>query len=496
MSGPWEKYGRSDVADGPWTAFDRRGKQPLEQIDPGIKSPVSESTLENIAAGVGAGMTSLARGVGQRLGIGPSREEVDETRRLEKPLMDTVAGFAGNIGGQVAATLPVMAAPGGNTLAGAQLMGLGLGASQPVGSGDSVMKNLAVGEAGAIGGKLIGDGISKGAAAYMANKTAQGAKQAGANALKDAALKESQAAGYVLPKSDVNPSFLNNRLESLAGKAALKQDATFRNQEVTNRLARELIGVADDQPLSKGAIEAFRKKVAEPYRQVAALDNRAAVASEALKTVRNKAQTYWNHYNRTADPDSLAIAQALNEKSNMLEGVIDKIATKSGKPELLAALRESRKKIAQSYDLQRALNETTGDVSASTLGKILAKGKPMTDELGQIAKFSRAFPKFSGNAASTPAAGVSKAEALASALLAMLGGSIGGPAGVAAGALPLMSGPTRNLLLSQPYQKMFVNPQTYGPGIPAKAAAALAQNPQLQRLMPPSAAALGVVNAE
>lgn len=471
-------------------------RRPLTQIDPGIKSPVSDSTLENLAAGVGAGMTGLVKGVGQRLGIGPSPEEVDKTRRLEKPLMETFSGKAGNIGGNVAATLPALAIPGMQSFPGAQLMGIAMGASQPVGSKDSVMKNIAIGEGSAVAGQFLGDKVASALATRLAKKTAEGAAAQGKNSLKDAVLKQSQEVGYAVPKSEVSPSFLNNRLESIAGKAALKQDAALRNQQVSNALGGKVIGLSDDQPLSVTAIEEFRKKAAEPYRQVAALDNRAAVALEALKSVRNKAQSYWNHYNRTADPESLAIAKALNEKSDMLETVIDKVAKSKGNDQLLSALRDSRRMIAQSYDLQRATNETTGDVSAAVLGRMLAKGKPLSGELKTIAEFNRAFPKFSGNAVSTPAAGVGKTEAMASVLLGGGGAAALGPAGIAAGALPLMSTPVRNALLSKTYQQALVNPQAYGPSNTAKVITAIANNPQLQRLIPSGAASLGVVNAE
>ena len=52
------------------------------------------STGQRAVAGYGSALPSMARGVGQRLGL-VSQEHVDEMARLEKPLLDTTAGRGG-----------------------------------------------------------------------------------------------------------------------------------------------------------------------------------------------------------------------------------------------------------------------------------------------------------------------------------------------------------------------------------------------------------------
>lgn len=437
----------------------------------------SRSVPAQKLAAFGTGISNLMEGAKQLIpGMksDPTTIQANRTIASEAPL----TAFAGNVAPfALTAGIPAL-----NTYTGSMALGGAMGALQPTIEDESRALNIGVGVAGGAAGKYVGDKV----AGLVAGKQASEAARQGRNALKDKVLADSQAAGYVLPKSEVAPSFLNNRLESIAGKAALKQDATLRNQEVTNSLGRKLLGLSDDQPITQDAINKFRKTVAEPYRQIEAIDNRAAAASEALKKVRNEAQAQWNYYNRSANPDALNIAKALDQKADMLEGVIDKIASSKGQPELLSSLREARKKIAQSYDLQRGLNKATGDISAPVIGRLLDK-KPLSGELQTIANFNRTFPKFSGPGASTPAAGISALEPMSMAGYGAIGQAASGDArGLLAAGIPLLRDPVRSALLSAPYQGM-VRPN-YGTGLIGNTAGLLAN--QL-----PVAGAYGAIEA-
>ncbi|HEY6020109.1 MAG TPA: hypothetical protein VIY48_09465, partial [Candidatus Paceibacterota bacterium] len=106
-----------------------------------------------------------------------------------------------------------------------------------------------------------------------------------------------------------------------------------------------------------------------------------------------------------------------------------------------------------------------GDVSAPVIGALLKKGKPLTNELQTVGKFSQAFPQYVRDGAKIPTPGVSKSEAILGTLLGS-GGAIatGNPMGAALGALPLISGPVRSMLLSKPYQSVMANiPQQTSP---------------------------------
>jgi hypothetical protein len=274
-------------------------------------------------------------------------------------------------------------------------------------------------------------------------------------------LAESRAAGYVVPGSDVAPTFLGNKLESLGGKAAIKQEATIRNQEATNSLARKALGLADDQPVTVSALEKIRSTAGKTYDEVAKLSSQAAKDLEDLKAARAESKGWFDAYNRSMRPDDLAKAKALRDQADNLEGWIDWHAVNGGRQDLLPELIKARKEIAKAYTVERALNKATGDVDARVLGRMFDKQKPLTDGLDVIGKFQQAYPKFTGPAASTPAPGVSYLDAFSMPALGMMGAAAAShPAGAVAAGLPLLRGPARSLALSGMMQK----PAQYGPG--------------------------------
>lgn len=109
------------------------------------------SGTDKFLSGAGKAFTDIGRGVSQIFGS-DNQAAIDESKRLDAPLMNTGAGFAGNVTGNIAATAPAMLIPGVNTVAGGAALGAGLGAIQPVASDESRVSNVA---AGAVGGALV-----------------------------------------------------------------------------------------------------------------------------------------------------------------------------------------------------------------------------------------------------------------------------------------------------------------------------------------------------
>lgn len=178
------------------------------KVNLGSYSPVSDSSLENFRAGVGKGMTDTVRGAKQ---VAPvllepfgiiraayrkftgeenererkAREEYDEVKKRDAPLMGTKAGIGGNITGTVAASLPTMLIPGVNSYPGAALVGSGIGALQPVGTDDSRLQNAALGAAGGVAGRYLGNAVGN-----WANRVQTGMSQE-ARAAQEAAARAS-----------------------------------------------------------------------------------------------------------------------------------------------------------------------------------------------------------------------------------------------------------------------------------------------------------------
>ena len=418
------------------------------------------SNKDKFLAGVGKSFVDIGRGAGQLVGA-YSDKDIENKKQLDAPLMNTKMGQAGNLAGSIAAFAPTALIPGANTVAGSALIGSAMGVLQPTGEGDSRLLNTGIGAAGGAVAQKLGNLIS--------GSLSKGMSKLSKDRLKNQVLKTSQEAGYVIPKSEISPTFVSNRLEGLAGKAALKQDATIRNQEVTNSLARKVIGLADDQPITDDAINAYQELVSEPYRQISKLSKEAASKLEKLKQTRSDSKIQWNFYNRSADPKAIKAAKLLDSMANKLEDEIELIAAKYKPSNVMSArtpvglvdkLREARKLLAKSYTVKRALNPATGDINASVLSKIIKKRDPLSDELKTIGDFGATFPKFSGEASKTPAPGVSKLEGMAAAILAGGGASYYGPEGAVLGGLALLSPVARNALLSKLLQKATVKPKT------------------------------------
>ncbi|MGL5935840.1 MAG: hypothetical protein ACRCZI_09485, partial [Cetobacterium sp.] len=284
------------------------------------------------------------------------------------------------------------------------------------------------------------------------------------NQTQMATLKEGQAAGYTVPPSMVNPSGLNNTVESVAGKAAVGQDAAARNQKITNAMTAKALGLPADQPITPGALKSVRDGADQAYEEVDKLSSTAQTALMELRDARHKTNLNFKHYFKSADPDALDKAEYHKGLSQLFEQEIENEANNAGKPQLVKALKDARVKIAKTYDIEKALSEADSNVSAPTLGRLFDSkgGKAVTGEIATVGKMAEAFPSVMREGAKVPQAGVSGTDAAASAILGTLGYGAAGPAGTVAAAMPLLRPVARKMVLSPTYQKYLAE------GIPAR----------------------------
>jgi len=302
-------------------------------------------------------------------------------------------------------------------------------------------------------------------------------------------IKESIEAGYVIPPNMVEPSLKNAIIESFSGKQATSQIASVKNQKVTEKLVRESLGLADDAPLTKGALEQIRKIEGGVYRKIADLSDEASKTLEALKQARNDAQGWFNAYNRSASPADLAKAKEFREMASNLENALEFHATAAGKEELIPALKEARKQIAKTYTVERALNDASGTVNAKVLGRMYEKGSPLTGGLQQAGKFASSFPSIAQSPQQMGSPAAHNLRSMASLLMGSGGAAAAGPVGLGAAALPFVTGPTsRALMFREGAQKALVKE---APKL--SKAAQLAQmlaNPEMQQMLMRSSPAI------
>lgn len=418
MAGPWEQY---QAAEGPWSKYKGGGLAPMN-VDP----TEGMSTFDKLAAGAGKAITDLGRGAGQWLGV-VDRKDVEESRRLDKALMDTGAGKAGNIAGSLAMLAPTAMIPGANTLAGAGAIGAITGAFQPSSSTGETLANIGLGGVGGAGGQAIANK----AAPMLSNMMAKRAADAQAQAQRLGAAGMAKDAGYVIPPADVNSSGLFEALNGLSGKIKTAQEASAKNQPVTNALAKKALGIADDAPLNADALLGIRSTAGDAYKKIQGIGEVKTDASytKALDSIASKYQGAARSFPGAAKDEITPMVTALKqekfdagdaidmlkvlresadkayragdtgmgkaskEAAKAIEDQLERHLTATGDKAALEAFRKARKDIAKTYSVQKALNAETGDVNAQALAKELAKGKPLSDELLTIAKAGQAFPK-------------------------------------------------------------------------------------------------------
>jgi hypothetical protein len=245
------------------------------------------------------------------------------------------------------------------------------------------------------------------------------------------AIENARDIGYTMPPTQAGGGIVSRALEGLAGKASTAQAASIKNQEITNKLATKSLGLPEDTVLSPEVIknvrdvagkaydkisntgeiittDAYSKaldKIIEPFmqtakafpdaeispvvKQIAGLRSKsfdAGAAVEKIKQLRTAADDAY----RTG---STEIGKANKDAAKALEDAVEKHLEAIYSPGLLKEFKDARQLIAKTYTVENAMNKTTGTVDAKKLADRLQRGKPMSEELKQIAQFGQAFPK-------------------------------------------------------------------------------------------------------
>ncbi|MGZ5799239.1 MAG: hypothetical protein ACXWJZ_01240 [Burkholderiaceae bacterium] len=415
-----------------------------------------------------------------------TQDQVIEKRQLDAPLMATSGGKVGTIIGGGAIAAPAMFIPGGQTLAGSILTGAGLGAAQPTTQDESVLKNALVGGAGGAAGYGVGKGLS-----YLANKNAvSAATKASQNALVDTNIQAARDAGYVIPPSQSNPSsIIANTADILAGgRPKMAQAASLKNQSVTNNLAAKALDLPENTPITKDVLNTVRQNafnngylpvksagtVTPTQAYIDALDKIEAPSLAAAKSFPSGADTSVSDMvnglrvpsfdaghavdkiallrasaNKAYAAGDSTLGKASKDAANALEDALDQHLSSNGMTDALSNFRDARTQIAKSFSLEKAINDTTGSVSATKLGGQLKAGKPLSDELLQIARASQ-LPGKSLQDMSYATPGASQLESAAS-----VGGAIAAPSitlkALSLG-IPYARAGLRNALLSDSVQ--------------------------------------------
>ena len=465
-----------------------------------------DSNGQNLLAAIGGAMKAPYVGIRQALGVG-SPQEVKDWKDSMAGLWSTPMGKVGTVAGGAAAAAPLAVASGAS-VPGLAASGLAYGAAQPVTDGQSRLGNAIEGMGGNIAGKYLGDALGSGISSLLGRSKTNLAAQQAANTVRDATLKTAQDAGYVLPPSQVNPSTLNRVAEGFAGKLTTAQNAAFKNQNVTNNLVRQNLGIPTDAPLTVDTLQAVRNEAGKAYEALKGMPTMAADSEYAnaldkiatqydlghggMKSLRNSqvegllqdaatpainpanAVEFLKNLREQGFANTGPMAKAADKTlgraqlgiANAVEDLMDRSLSDQGSPELLDAFRAARMQIAKTYTAQKAINPGTGNIVASKLAGMLKKGAPLSGEMKTAAQVASAFP------AATKEITTSLPQLSP---LDYMGGILTGSAtGNPLAALSTFARPAvRAGILSKAYQKSMVQPQTYEMGLLGKAASGL-----------------------
>lgn len=234
-------------------------------------------------------------------------------------------------------------------------------------------------------------------------------------------------AGYVIPPTQVKPSLKNRLLEGFAGKITTAQNASAKNQAVTNDLVRKDLGIAADEKITTEVLDSIRAKAGEAYKDIASLGKFDATTAKLpasvkmqetlnpmgtlsggpskLKTVdaqdlikewkqaNHDATAYYRAYQRDANPETLAKAKSAASAAKDIDDFLLSKLKDIGAEDKRQALLEARKLIAKTYTAENALNATSGNIDAGKLAAAIQKGKPVSGNMKTAGEFAGRFPK-------------------------------------------------------------------------------------------------------
>jgi hypothetical protein len=264
-------------------AFAGRTAKPKAAERPAFDPTEGMSGTEKFLAGVGKAMTDVGRGVRQYLPEaigGMTNEQIAQARALDAPLMNTGAGMAGNVFGNVAMAVPAAFVPGAATLPGSAAIGAAYGALQPGVDASERVKNAAIGGvAGAVVpaaqtayrvGKSLVDPLYQGGREQILGRALR--QTAGGQA--DEAMRNLRAATELVPGSAPTAG----QAAGVPSIAALERASMAANPNAANQLvARQaaqnearlaaLQGVTPDVAAARAAREAAAGPLYDQARQ-------------------------------------------------------------------------------------------------------------------------------------------------------------------------------------------------------------------------------------
>jgi len=390
------------------------------------------STLFNFAASK-AGSTSRAPTPFTDAVSGLGGQELAPRGRAERFVDRATQGAAGvltgtGIGGALAGSATPVASRIGLSLMERPLTQLvsgasgGLSAQAAQESGFGPLGQVAAGMLGGLAGAAVTGGIKQPIPASSEDLS------------PDAQVAMARDAGYKLTPRTAGGK-VGAVAEGLSNSAKLERTLSSKNQQVTNRLARQELGIGGDGPIAPQMLDGLRNKYNAVYKAIAgtgeiqadqqfakdmfSIGNRTAQlardfpdsvspaieklrnsylspkfdaesAVQAVRQLRADASKYLKTFD---DPEKVALGMASRQIADALDSQLQRHVEQIGKEGLAQSYRNARTQLAKIHTVDDALNAESGNINALALGKALDHGAPLSGKLLTIAQMARRFPK-------------------------------------------------------------------------------------------------------
>ena len=411
------------------------------------------SALDKLRAGFGKSMVDTYRGVkqmgterirdiasGDVFGVVPSSSfgaknavtdwadrslaqqtgEIDAARARDADLMNTGAGFTGNVAGQVAQ----MAVPAGGAVtragkfAQAALQGGAFSGAQPVATGETRGGNAAQGAAWGVGGQAVASTVGR-VGKGLSDKLSPQVLEV---------YRRAQQAGIPVHFSQLSDSRFVKTLASAVGYLPFSGSGkkAAQQQEAFNKALGRSFGADDAAVLSDDVMQAAKQRLGASYddiygRNVVKADDElinelAAVEQEAMRNlppdeariVKNQIDDILNAAGDAGMPgaqyqafrtDRLMKLEGGNKtfQSNLVGDIrkaLDRAAQRSVGPEDAKALAITRRQYRNMKSTERALSQVAGsqgNVRPSALWPIVNQKGGATPEMRELARIGQAI---------------------------------------------------------------------------------------------------------
>jgi hypothetical protein len=423
--------------------------------------PAQAEMAAHLGSGLIAAPVSGIAGLGQiannALGIGPTQDPAEVVAATQKALTyqprtsdgKAIARAADKALGVVPEYLNKA---GGDVTDAATKLGASPEVAAGLGTGLNVAGNAALMLLGSRGTSALrgaaGDAATDTAAAARAPAPASAPATPPTTpaALLQQSLDNGRQAGYVVPPNyDPAATGWQSLGQKLVGKASSEQAARIANQDVTNRLSATGLNqnplgieVSPQAALTKTVLQnVIQQAIDKGYTPLKDLDITIPADGQFLRENAAIKEAHGDELSGNADvasvadilqkqglngfdpaklPDQIstlrsraadafsqgrsAAGTAFRKQASQLEALIDRSLQDADNlpPNLLQNYRAARQLIAKASTISDAVNPSTGNVDAMSLGQTLQDGTPLTGDHKIIADFANAAPR----AASVP----------------------------------------------------------------------------------------------